>query len=891
MKSYPLAAILAAAVTAVAPAAAAGLQSVLTTPHVELRLDAGTGQYEILDRNAGTVWRSNPFDARFAEATLRTDAGARQVSLGACEVGAADARVRLTFDPVPQIPEVGIAILVTPADEGRALDFAWSVTGPATVERIRLLDHALWGTDAEEAQVAVPVREGMLIPAVRGHDFTQTFDTYAYEGCHMAMLGLIKNGSAALLTWDDPYVLPEVASRSGPDGAQVLATSLTFRETARSFRLTLLGKGDHVTVARAYREVARRRGWLVPWSEKLEGRPDRAKLFGTVNYKLWSTLDRRMNEDSTKELSIRVNWTFEEAAQVAEHLKRDLKLDNVLFLMGGWIHRGYDNQHPDILPAAPECGGDEAFADCARRVRDLGYVLGLHDNYQDIYRDSPSWDESLVMRRPDRSLAVGGSWAGGRAYLTCATKALELAKRPQNLRAVLELTKADAYFIDTTYAAGLQECFDPNHPLKRQDDLHWKQELSDYARGVFGIFGSECGREWAIPHSDFFEGLTGVSGAHYHNKELLQKVGGIPIPLFELLYHDCVAMYGKYGYDPAQAAAYVLQHALYGRTMHHHNVPPHLYWKSGAAADDRVQMRPLAPTVEIAGPRTLRLTWLWRVRQTPVSDWRVFVHFTDPGGNILFQNDHPPDTPTSQWQPGTVESGTFTVQVPANLAGPFDVRVGLFTAPSLSRARLVGTDDGERRVLVGRLQLDGDTATYVPATDIEELNVPDAGCFVQGDGGWTEGMHPYDRFVKNCYELLSPLNELTSQMPMANHKFLTADHAVQETTFGEGPGAVRVVVNFGLSAFPARSRFSADVLLPQFGVLIEAPTFAAFHALSWNGTRCNSPVLFTLRSLDGRPLDTSRRIRVFHGFGGHRLRLSSNRTVDVPREAVVELER
>ena len=32
-------------------------------------------------------------------------------------------------------------------------------------------------------------------------------------------------------------------------------------------------------------------------------------------------------------------------------------MDNVLFTMGGWIHRGYDNQHPDILPAAPECGG------------------------------------------------------------------------------------------------------------------------------------------------------------------------------------------------------------------------------------------------------------------------------------------------------------------------------------------------------------------------------------------------------------------------------------------------------------------------------------------------------------------------------------------------------
>ena len=71
----------------------------------------------------------------------------------------------------------------------------------------------------------------------------------------------------------------------------------------------------------------------------------------------------------------------------------------MLFTLGGWIHRGYDNQHPDILPTAPECGGDAAFADCARRVMALGYLFCLHDNYQDIYRDSPSWDERLHHER------------------------------------------------------------------------------------------------------------------------------------------------------------------------------------------------------------------------------------------------------------------------------------------------------------------------------------------------------------------------------------------------------------------------------------------------------------------------------------------------------------
>ena len=69
------------------------------------------------------------------------------------------------------------------------------------------------------------------------------------------------------------------------------------------------------------------------------------------------------------------------------------------------------------------------------------------------------------------------------------TEAVELARRPQNLPAVKELSGAESYFIDTTYAAGLNECYDKNHPLTKLDDMKWKQAISDYAREVFGSFG------------------------------------------------------------------------------------------------------------------------------------------------------------------------------------------------------------------------------------------------------------------------------------------------------------------------------------------------------------------------------------------------------------------
>ncbi len=135
-----------------------------------------------------------------------------------------------------------------------------------------------------------------------------------------------------------------------------------------------------------------------------------------------------------------------------------------------------------------------------------------------------------------------------------------------------------SYFIDTTYAVGPRECFDPSHPLKRDDDIAWKSKLSDAARAQFGLFGSECGREWALPHSDFFEGLTGVSGQYYHQLKP-ESVGGRVIPFWEMVYHDCEACYGKYGYAPERAGEYVAHHVLAARPLNYHSMPNHLYWK------------------------------------------------------------------------------------------------------------------------------------------------------------------------------------------------------------------------------------------------------------------------------------------------------------------------
>ena len=859
---------------------------VLETPAIRFQVHPDTGRYDILDKRIGVTWTSNPYQARFGELTLNQGGKQIRLPLSKCDAKTVGDAMELVFHPVADHPEAAIRVRAQAVSGGQALEFQYAADPVLTVESVRLLDDALSTTDAAQGYAVVPVREGLLVPADSGLSFTHRFGTYEYEGCHMAMAGVVKSGAAVLLSWQDPYVAFELKSTltnlPPAEGRQRLSLSLSLRKSAQSFRLQFLGRGDYVSIAQAYRPLAQERGWRVTWDEKLKGHPERARLFGAINFKIWSALTRRMNAESTQELSVTLHDTFDEVAQVAEHLKNDLKLDKVFFLMGGWVHRGYDCQHPDILPTAPECGGDAAFAAASRRIMKLGYIYGLHDNYQDIYRDSPSWDEHLIMKTADGKLSKGGTWNGGLAYLTCSKMAVELAKRPQNLPAVQKLSGADAYFIDTTYAAGLCECFDQDHPLTKWDDLKWKQELSSYARSLFSIYGSECGREWAIPCADYFEGLTGVSGGYYHNKDLVKSLGASVVPLFEIVYRDCIAMYGKYGYDVNQAAEYVLHHLAIGRPLNYHSVPSHLYWKQDPG-EQVLRLRPSVAQFKPAEARRFGITYRWNVEQPVSKDWRVFVHFTDASGNIKFQNDHVPQVAMSAWTKGMIEDGPFTVTVPEGLQGSFKVQIGLFDTALSQRAPLVGTGR-DRSVVLGKLTVAGDRLEFEPNRLSAAGPTEDAAVFVRGDNGWAGGLHPLDRFVKNTYEILSPLNELTARLPMTRHQFLTPDRKVQRSVFGEGETAVEVVVNMGSQEFRHETKTGGAVVLPPFGFVVDSATFVAFHASRWGGLTYADAPLFVIRSLDNQPLPRSSHLRIFHGFGDAHLALGG-KTRTVVKEA------
>ncbi len=544
---------------------------------VQFRVQTERGLYLIKNTDTGNIWQSPPNAA----------------GIGMVSAVKEEKRIRVPLDSLTVVKQGRSHCLLAKKYKGStvltlcvridskepSLLFSWASGEEWQVKQIEF-NSLLWTTETQGGGAVVPRLLGQYFPADNGIESRKVYGTYhGWGGLHIPMSGVVRKEGAALLSWDDPYISLQYRSRIGFDarwpGSQVISFDILSGKQEASFRLDLVDGDSYVDVAKKYRLRAKEKGNLVTLEKKIKRCREAEKLVGAALFKPFVCVRRNRTNAEGEEIEVvHTNYTEKDCIALIQHLHDELELEKVLFVLAGWIRKGYDNQHPDILPPAPEIGGDEGLHRISKTVRSCDYLFGLHDNYQDMYEDSPSWDESKIMMRPNGERMKGGVWAGGQAWLIASPYGLEFAKR--NLPEIKRLYQPNAYFIDTTFAAPLYESCDPVAPLTYHDDLTYKQELSRYAAGLFGIHGSETGTEFGVPVSHYFEGI--LSG-----KPLIENFpqpGAFKIPLFPLVFHDCVAMFTHQG-DRAGLgdAKKILKHLVYG-TMPLYRIEPHRYWEN-----------------------------------------------------------------------------------------------------------------------------------------------------------------------------------------------------------------------------------------------------------------------------------------------------------------------
>jgi hypothetical protein len=87
-------------------------------------------------------------------------------------------------------------------------------------------------------------------------------------------------------------------------------------------------------------------------------------------------------------------------------------------------------------------------------------------------------------------------------------------------------------------------------------------------------------------------------------------------------------------------------------------------------------------------------------------DYRVFVHVMDVDEERMWDDDHDPVPPTSQWTPGQTVEYTRTVFVPVfPYVGEASLRVGLYSKKDQRRLTLNGDNAGQNSYRVAKIQL------------------------------------------------------------------------------------------------------------------------------------------------------------------------------------------
>jgi Family of unknown function (DUF5696) len=452
-----------------------------------------------------------------------------------------------------------LKLFLTICLEGKDEDLVCTATAQEGAAALYQLD---WPTALDASQIdytALSNRRGVLLPRNYPQWYfpdrakqteTTEIQSNLVECWSMSWWGFAKGPSAMMAIVETPndaaYQFDHPAGGPTVIGPRWRETLGRFGYT-RSVRFVFFPQGNYVTMAKRYRQYVINKGLLITLKQKIAMTPDVAKIIGTPSAHV--SILRNIVKDSmmysTTEPSANYRLTtFDQAADRVTALKKQ-GWDHLWVAMSGWPHEGYDRQHPDELPPCPPAGGWEGMKRFQDTCEKLGYLFLLHDQYRDYYPDAPSFDEQFAVHDEDPSAPPNefpgtrygqwkkddidymNRWMGGTQ--TFINNQFMLGHLMKNYAALFAHgIHPQGAFLDVLGYISPDEDFNPEHPTSRTQAMAARYDVYAWSRANLGVIGTEAGCDWTMPYADFTTPLTSRKA--------------IPVPLYNLVYHDAIVI-------------------------------------------------------------------------------------------------------------------------------------------------------------------------------------------------------------------------------------------------------------------------------------------------------------------------------------------------------------
>jgi hypothetical protein len=484
----------------------------ISNAKISVTLDTSNATFSVTDKRTGQIWRQKPTDTFKALECKRVNSGLEITCRHPWYSLDSKTTLRLDGDK----PELTLTLSAEGKLKG-TLAFPYPFTSQSG------------------SYLVIPMNEGISYPVDDKTIKSRWLIAYGGHGICMAFWGVTngRSGHMAIIeTPDDAiihmqradgklYIAPKWESQKGNFGY------------TRKLRYIFFDKGGHVAICKRYRRHAKQIGKLKTLEQKRRENPNVDLLIGAVNV-----------------------WCWEKDALAIIREARSLGINRIL-----WSNR----KSPEIIKAMNEMEG---------------VLTSRYDIYQDLMDPQivkeklrgqhPDWtqagwpDDLMLDRKGNRREGWRVKGRDGQMYpcgVLCDRQALKHAE--QRVPAELKKHPYRCRFIDTTTASPWRECYHSDHPMTRSDSRHWKMELLRYmSEEAKLVTGSETGHDAAVPYVHYFEGMLSLgpyrvpdAGRNMRKlwDEVPERVAKFQVghkyrlPLWELVYHDCVVAQWYWG--------------------------------------------------------------------------------------------------------------------------------------------------------------------------------------------------------------------------------------------------------------------------------------------------------------------------------------------------------
>ena len=416
----------------------------------------------------------------------------------------------------------------------------FSLTAPCDVLEFRSIQ---WpkpleiGNRADDLSV-IPCMQGMIVPGnweqkIRQRDLCNSRTLY------MPWWGQIHEGHGVLTILESSDDAGVAYDHRGTRGTRIEALSYASMRKLRYprwIRCVFDDAATHVTFAKRYRRYVQEAGRFVSLAEKRVRTPRLDAVIGRPVVHLGALYHNVEESHYYNKERLEANHALQTFESLAGQL-RGLKAKGIgeaYVHLDGWGFFGYDNGHPDPLPPGEEQGGWDGLRRFADTCDELGWVFATHDQYRDFYFTSVSFDDRLVALHADGGREEHSTWCGGPQTILSAVFAPGYVRRNHDLFSEHGIKVRGAY-LDVFAIVPLEESYAPAHPMTRTDCAAYRAQCFNLLRARGYVVSSEEPVDRFVPVLDL---------VHHGPYSFFSEEGyvGIPVPLFNLVYHDSILL-------------------------------------------------------------------------------------------------------------------------------------------------------------------------------------------------------------------------------------------------------------------------------------------------------------------------------------------------------------